>query len=1223
MKASLAPSRTLRRVLASALFAVTSVGVSAPAVSAQSSTEIIRGRVFGPDSTPLAAAEVLVTGLATQIIQRTRTDQHGSFTVLFTNPEADYIIAVRKIGYVSATQRLSRTGISNVLAIDITLRNTARQLDTVMVSSNDEPGVKRAAGEQSSSDLAEALFLADPSNLMQLLLSIPGAGILFDSSNAQALSTTTIDGANFRGRDLPPDALASARGITSTADPAKGGFAGGNVSTTMRGGTDILAATVRGSMTDPSTMAWSDPAWTRPLTAAYDNSGTVNGPIVKGKLRFNTSWQMRYRSSDLFSLLQPRGDVLSQQGVGLDTVAAVRNALTSLGIPLTTGAIPSRNVSKFFAMSDVFDWTPTATTSIRLTHNGNWNGVMNDGSNVTAYPTRASDGGFHAQFISLRASGYVKGLLNELTTSYNSYNDYANPFLDLPSASVRVGTSYPDGRTAFTNLQFGGGSGMNYEKSIGTEVIDEISWLPKDGSHKVKIGGRYAADRSDFYSFDNGTLLGRYSYLTIADLVANKPASYDRLLNTRARRTTAANSAVWVGDEWAVSRSWQLQGGLRFDFANPGTRPEYNRLADSVFGIHTDRIPNDVGMSPRLGFSWASKARLGRGTAGGAASLGGMSAAQVQMMSPELVRSLLDMERSGASTLPGIGVNGTIGVFRGATSTNTIADYVEASGVGTRSILSCAGAAVPLPDWRHMSNGPTQCADGSTATNGISSPLVRVFDPGFHSQASWRANVSVDGIRIPNKWIVKLTASGNYNFNGQSGIDINLNPTPKFLLASEGNRPVYVDATSIFPSTGTISSAASRVSPLFTTVTRAVSDLRQYNWQLGASLAPPRPLFGERVQVQLNYSLTRGEQESRGNSRIGITGDPFTKEWVRTNQPLHSFRANINGRIWWLNAGISTSLVSGIPFTPRVTGDVNGDGDANNDRAFIPNPATTADTSLARQMNQLIASAPAAARRCLTSQLGRMAGASNCSMPWQFRMDVNASLSPPSSWGYSDRLRITFATQNASGGLVRLLGLQNTPFGQNSLSTIPNQTLLYVTGYDPATNSFKYRVNQLFGQANNYGSLRQRFAPIQMQLGLEYKFGGPPINPVARALGFREPVGKEPLSDAQRRAAVAKLKKDPVAPLLKVKDSLSLSQDQVASLSTLSQEYSAKADAALKPLTDWITRKGTRIFDQDLSPRLAEVRADLAKVQLEYDRKAKGVLTAEQATRAQAMPKER
>jgi hypothetical protein len=1211
-------SHIWRAALISTALAATSL-VAPRSVQAQSTTEIVRGRVLSPENQPLPDVEVLVTGLATRNSQRTRTDGRGNFTVLFANAEADYLIAVRKIGFVSTMARASRTGVSNVLSIDIAMQSAARMLDTVQVTAGDTTG-RRSIGEESSGNLAEALFLTDPRNLMQLLLSIPG--IVGDTalSALGVSSTMTLDGATFSGRELPPDALSSARGITSSADPAKGGFSGGNVAATLKGGTDIFAATVRGNMTDPSAMAWNDPSWTRPLQRTLDMSGTVNGPIVKGKARYNVSWRGGERSTPWFSLLAPQGAVLSQQGIQLDSVAAVTSAMIANGIPTYNPGIPRSLVNRSISMSGVVDWAPGPTTSLRLSYNTNWQDGVGDATSMTAFPTRANQTGFTANNLNLKVSGYVRGLLNEVTTSFNEYHDHSNPYLELPTASVRVGTAFDDGRTGFTNLQFGGGQGEYFERTERSEIIDELSWLPKDGSHKVKIGGRISFDRSTYFFFPESPLLGRYVYQSVADLAANRPASYERTLATAPRRTQAQNNSLWIGDEWMKSKALQIQTGLRFDFANPLTRPLYNPKADSVFGIHTDRIPDFVGISPRLGFSWSSAQRLGKGTAGGSSSLGGMSAQMIAGMPFEVIQSLLEMERSGGSTLPGIGINGSLGAYRGGTSTGQIAEYVESSGMGTRVLLSCVGDAVPTPNWRTMTEGPSTCASGGGGTTyGISSPLVRTFDPEYRPTTSWRASLSVDGIRVPGKWILRLNGSANMNLNNQSNLDLNLNRTPKFLLASEGNRPVYVAASAIFPSTGSSSQAASRISPEFTTVQKTVSDLRSYNTQLQATVVPPRPLFREKVNVQFSYTLAKNANEQRGNTRVGITGDPWVKEWVRNTNPLHAFRANVNGRIWWLNAGISAQLMSGIPFAPRVAGDVNGDGDTGNDRAFIPDPATTADTSLARQMNDLLATAPSAARKCLTSQLGRMAGANTCSMPWQFRLDLNASLSPPSSWPYSDRLRVTFNTMNASGGLVRLLGLQNTPLGQSTLSTSPITTLLYVTGFDPAKQSYKYRVNQTFGQATNYGSLRQRFAPLQMQVGMEYKFGGPVLNPLSRQMGFREQPGKDPLSDAQRIAAINRLKKDPAAPMIRLKDSLALAGPQSSQLSGLSKEYNARADTALRRLSDWVRGKGRRIFDADLSPYLSEARAGLAKLNSEYDKKVKAVLTADQLTLFGAM----
>ena len=118
--------------------------------------------------------------------------------------------------------------------------------------------------------------------------------------------------------------------------------------------------------------------------------------------------------------------------------------------------------------------------------------------------------------------------------------------------------------------------------------------------------------------FPETPLLGRYTYLTIADLQANKPASYDRILNTRARRTKGENTSAWVGDEWMLSKSWQVQTGLRFDFSNPQTKPEYNHAADSVslgllvsFGGMILTMVGTIAVAMRLDHAWKLVRRAG------------------------------------------------------------------------------------------------------------------------------------------------------------------------------------------------------------------------------------------------------------------------------------------------------------------------------------------------------------------------------------------------------------------------------------------------------------------------------------------------------------------------------------------------------------------------------------------------------------------------------------
>jgi hypothetical protein len=1197
-----------------ALLIVFPVGVA----DAQATTEIIRGRVFNPDSIPVADAEVMVTGLATNTMQKTRTDRSGVYTLLFPNPEGDYVVAVRKLGYTSAAFRLTRVGISSLLGRDVYLQ-TIRILDTVTVTAErgDQASQRRSVGEMSSSEIADAMFLSDPANLMALILSLPGVQAVGDSSfSVLGASATqnlnTLDGAFFRG-NLPPDAVASVRVVTSSADPARGGFAGGNTSSVLRGGTDIFEATLRGSSAN-RTLTWSDPDWPNPIPRTFNSSGSAGGPIKKGKAKFNVSWNFNDRVADWYTLLSPRASLLAQQGIVLDTVAAVTQRLGTLGVPLTLGGIPRTQNNRGWSTSEVIDLTPSATSSLRISHSfnrGEGNGI--NGQSLSSFPTRGNQTGYHTDFFGIRSSGYIHGFLNELTASSNIYTDHSDPYTNLPSASVRVGTDFRDGRTGIGTLGFGGGSGTYYEYSVYGELIDELSWLPKSGTHKLKIGGRFSFDRSKYYFFPQNSLLGNYTYLTTADLAANKPASYDRLIAPNARNTRGRYSSAWVGEEWAASKAWQFQGGLRLDFSHPLVSPRYNAVADSVFGIRTDRVPGDVGMSPRFGFSWSSPKRRGQGSSSGSSSLGGLSASQLSMMPQEMVMSLLASQRT--NTLPGIGVNGSIGAYRGVTSSSTIGELIESTGLpGARVSLSCVGAAVPIPDWRTMTEGPMECADGTTGTPfAIVSPSIRVYDPGFRAPLSWRGNIGIDGIRVPRQWILGVNSVFAYNMYSQSGLDLNLNRTPRFTLANEGGRPVYVPQSAIVSATGTTSAGASRLNSNFATVTNTVSDLRGYNAQITTTLVPPRPLWRNRVSMSFTHILAFGQSESRGTSRVGIVGDPFMKEWVKSPAPLHTFRFSTSGRVTWVNFGVNAFVQSGVPLTPTVQGDINGDGNATNDRAFIPDPAT-ADPALASQLSELIAHAPKGARECLTSQLGRMAGANSCHTPWQTRMDLTASITPPASWGYSDRLKLTMNTMNASGALVRLFGLEHTPLGQSTLSTTPTSQLLYVTGFDPATQRFKYGVNQLFGEPTNYGSARRKFAPLQFQVGLEYKFGGPTPNPMARGLGLRERLNEPPLTDEQRRAAITKLKRDPAAPILKLRDSLALSATQLARLDSLSQEFNVRADTALEPLTRWVLKKGKRVYDADLNQRLSPAQSALAKLAAEYAKKSQSVLSPAQVT---------
>jgi hypothetical protein len=351
---------------------------------------------------------------------------------------------------------------------------------------------------------------------MELLMSIPGISLDDSSFSVLGASTTgnvtTLDGISVRGAGggLPPDALASVRVVTSSADPARGGFSGGNVSQTLRGGTDILGGNLRFNTSNRG-LVWKDPAWSRPVQRPIGHSGTVNGPIISEKLRFNVSWQAADNMADWYSLLNPRGALLAQRGISLDSVSAVTSALQSPASAFHRPA-PTDARNRQLRTTEVIDYAPNATTSIRVSHNGTWqNNVGNNGSEVS-FPTRVNELSVVQHSFGLRTTSYVRGLLNELTMGFNYYADDSDPFTRFRRIGSRRDRFQRRSHGALVTGFAGDG---DYTQSRSGEATNELSGFHRT-PRQAQGWGRLAFNRSNYFTSREPSL-HTYTYLTIDD----------------------------------------------------------------------------------------------------------------------------------------------------------------------------------------------------------------------------------------------------------------------------------------------------------------------------------------------------------------------------------------------------------------------------------------------------------------------------------------------------------------------------------------------------------------------------------------------------------------------------------------------------------------------------------------------------------------------------------
>ena len=486
-----------------------------------------------------------------------------------------------------------------------------------------------------------------------------------------------------------------------------------------------------------------------------------------------------------------------------------------------------------------------------------------------------------------------------------------------------------------------------------------------------------------------------------------------------------------MGDSYRPNSDLQIQYGLRVDGNRFNSEPVLNPSVEQQFGIANDHVPNRFYASPRVGFSW---------TYGQAAEVGGFAGA---LRSPRAV------------------VRGGVGMFQ---STPNVAGHWCGNGQhGAAERRAAArlrvGVAAPTPDWAaYMSNSglvPSQCADGTTGTVFSSTaPNVTLFDKNYSAPHSLRSNLNWSGTTLGNRLSTMIDATYSLNLNQASTLDLNFNPAQQFALASEGNRPIYAQATSIVPTTGTIATGEARVASVYNHVSELRSDLRSESKQLTLSVAPTS--FNSTVTWGVSYVYAQTREEYRGFT--STTGNPLDVAWGRSGfDSRHQLQYRLSYNAFdWIRLGWNGSFRSGTPYTPTVAGDINGDGYAN-DRAFIFNPSAVAatDTALANGMRSLLASGSSSARNCLANQLGQLATRNSCQGPWTTTANLVFSFNPIKV-RMPQRATLQFQLSNPLGAADMMLHGENNlrGWGQNAF---PSNQLLFVRGFD-ATSQKRYQL---------------------------------------------------------------------------------------------------------------------------------------------------------------------
>ena len=1118
--------------------------------------DVIRGQVLGPEGQPLDDAKVTATSLSGNVNRTARTDKNGRYTIMFPGGEGDYFVEFSAIGFGARRFEVKRTADQEILVADARLQRAAGVLDTVrVVGQRDRPERNDYSPDISGSERPvdnSAVPANQQGDIAAMAASLPGVTLVpgqdGDPSGFSVLglspdqNNTTLNGMNFGGSDLPRDANVTTSLVTTPYDVSRGGFSGAQFQIRSRPGSNYVTRTMSMNVDAPQ-MQWTDQA-ARSLGQEYSNlslGGLFAGPIKPDASFYSLAYQFGRRSYDLRSLINTNAIGLQTSGVSPDSVARLLSILQGLGVPTVTSALPSSRLGEQGSFFGNIDFAPQSSSTGQaggISFNGSWNQQTPASQLTNEVPAHSGDRTNWNAGLQARHNNYYGGLvLSETSFGLNRSRNYGNPYLEMPSGSVRINSDFPDGTSSIRTIAFGGSSALNTDQTTtGTELTNQLSWFSASNKHRIKFTTELRRDAFTLNQQIN--TLGSFTFNSLADLEAQQPSSFSRQLSPRIRSGSQFIGGMSLGDSYKRTDNLQIQYGVRLDGNHFSATPAYNPDLQTVFGERNDRAPNHVYLSPRIGFSWSY---------GTAPQIAGFA---------------------GAARGPRAVIRGGIGLFQNVPNTTLIGGAIDNTGLASAlQQVACAGASTPIPDWGSYasdpSNVPAQCTDGSVFASTV--PNVTFFAKDYEAPRSLRSNLNWSGPVLGNRFSGNVELTYSRNINQASIVDLNFNPVVQFTLPDEVQRPVFVQTTSIVPQTGAIASRDAKVSQLFSRVTELRSDLKSESRQIRLSLSPAE--FSTNFNWSLSYVYGNVREQTRGfNSTVG---NPLTVEWGRSAfDSRHQIQYNLGYnfydavRVNWFG-----SFRSGSPYTPVVSGDLNGDG-YNNDRAFIYNPAQTADPQLAAQMQSLLDNASGTAKDCLLRQLGTLAARNSCQGPWTSQATLSLSFNPL-KFRMPQRTSLTLQIGNPIGAADLLLHGNNNLRGWGQFA-FPDATLLAIRGFNPQTRRYTYDVNDRFGSTQP--ALTAVRAPVTVTAIMRFDLGPTRerqalTQQLDRGRTLRGNKTPEPMLKAIYGSGGIP---NPLSTILRQADTLGLSGMQADSIASMNRRYVIKLDSIWSPVTKYL-----------------------------------------------------
>ena len=962
----------------------------------------LTGTVTDATGLVVESAQIQLRNALTGYNIGTSTRANGQFFIQGIEPGSNYKLTIRRIGYAP----LNRDGIVITLGQtrreDAKLVREAAVLGEVSITASAIDAVINASKTGTGSTISDSLLRRLPTlnrnfsdfvqlvpqvstttgflsgggaNLRQNSIQIDGA----QSSDVFGLGTTGQPGSSANAKSIPLDAVKEYQVLLSPFDVRQGGFGGLLINAVTKSGTNEMHGSAYG-YTRNQNLTRSQSYLLNYTQQQY--GGTLGGPIVKDKIFFFASGEIqRLQTPALGSYVGAPDQFVSQASIDQVNADMKVYGLESAG---TGEQIQKQNPNRngFFRVDAYLPW------STRLVLRDNYasadNTVFGRGSATTANPNFGLTSNKYdlsntsnsavAEFLTNMSSGTY----NELLVNYSTIKDFRTVPARFPQVTVQGITRSDDAaKTANFVLGTESSSQGNSLDQRTFEVTDNLT-IPM-GSHAVTIGGKGLYYRSINLFGQNS--LGSWTFANLAALeqgvasryVVSAPAPTD--LNNGLATIHAATYAGYIEDAWQFSPTLSLNFGVRIDKPVFADTPPLNASVVTDYARETSSVPSQAQFSPRFGFNW----------------------------------DVTGDQRNQ--------VRGGVGSFSGPPPFVYLSNAFGNSGLSGFAALTCTGVttgttslAVPTFNAASIAAPPTACAPfgakaGATVALGAA---VNTIDPDFKYPKYLKASAGYDH-RFSNG--VVSTIEGLYTHSQNNAFYQNL-----ALIGPQGTdrngRVLYGTLTA---GGATPTTKGSRTAVL--DLTNSSGD---YTWSVTGQL---QKSFSERFEGSVAYthqesrdvvSVTSSTAGSNFRYQRDVSGrlDDLSVGKSKYDQP-HKIVAVGSYRLPSLtDLSVIYTGNSGAPYdyvygsTGGTTGDLNGDGQSQNDLMYVPKNAMDATEMLFTGFNSPVGATKANAvamatafenfisgTPCLQSARGTILTRNACRNPWVNEFDISAAQS--------------------------------------------------------------------------------------------------------------------------------------------------------------------------------------------------------------------------------------